>query len=184
MSFGKIDFNYDFNFSIEINLGNQNSGADGLSIVFHNDPNGVNTIGEYGQGIGYKGIVNGIAIEFDTYRNGAELTNDHTQIKNTSNGIGLTSMTDLGNIEDGNWYPVNFSWVASSNTLSYSFNGVLIANYTDDLIANVFNGESKVHFGFTAGTGGATNSHKIRLSNELCSYPLPPDTDGDNIPND
>jgi hypothetical protein len=184
MSFGKLDFNYDFNFSIEINLGNKNNGADGLSIVFHNDPNGANTIGEFGQGVGSKGIRNGIAIEFDTWYNAGDLANDHTQIKNTSNGIGLTSMTDLGNIEDGNWYSVNFSWVASSNTLSYSFNGVLIANYTDDLISNVFNGESKVHLGFTAGTGGATNIHKIRLSNALCSYPLFLDTDGENIQND
>jgi len=184
MSFGKIDFNYDFNFSIEINLGNNDSGADGLSIVFHNDPNGANTIGGAGNGLGCKGIRNGIAIEFDTHRNGGELTNDHTQIKNTSNWVGLTSMTDLGNIEDSNWYPVNFRWVAGTKTLSYSFNGILIANYTDDLIANIFNGESKVHFGFTAATGEAKNSQKIRLSNELCSYPLPPDTDGDNIPND
>jgi choice-of-anchor A domain-containing protein len=183
MSFGKIDFNYDFNFSIEINLGNKDIGADGISIVFHNDPDGVNTVGEYGQGIGSKGIRNGIAIEFDTHQNIGDLINDHTQIKNTSNWVGLTSMTDLGNIEDDNWYLINFSWVAGAKILSYSFNGIMIANYTDDLISNVFNGESKVHFGFTASTGGLRNSHKIRLSNEFCSYPLFIDTDGDNIPN-
>lgn len=39
MSFGKIDFN----FSIEINLGNKDVGADGITIVFYNDPDGMHT---------------------------------------------------------------------------------------------------------------------------------------------
>ncbi|WP_339660007.1 collagen-binding domain-containing protein [uncultured Polaribacter sp.] len=183
MSIAKIDFNYDFNFSIEINLGTKDIGADGIAIVFHNDPAGINTVGITGQGIGAKHIKNGIAIEFDTYKNAEDIANDHTQIKNTSTWVGLTSMTDLGNIEDGNWYLVDFSWDASSKTLSYSFNGNVIASYTNDLISTVFNGESQVHFGFTASTGGQRNSQKIRLINDLCSYPFVLDTDNDNIPN-
>ncbi|SDR77976.1 choice-of-anchor A domain-containing protein [Polaribacter sp. KT25b] len=183
MSYGKIDFNYDFNFSIEINLGTKDIGADGIAIVFHNDPDGINTVGITGQGIGAWHIKNGISIEFDTYQNQDDITNDHTQIKKTSTWAGLTTMTDLGNIEDGNWYPIDFSWDASSKTLSYSFNGNVIANYTDDLVSNIFNNESKVHFGFTASTGGQRNSQKIRLINDLCSYPFVLDTDNDNIPN-
>jgi hypothetical protein len=134
MSFGKIDFNFDFNFSIEINLGTNNYGADGIAVVFHNDPNGIHTVGENGEGIGAKNIQNGVAIEFDTHKNDGDLINDHTQIKNTGTWAGLTSMTDLGDIEDGNWYLVDFNWNASSKTLSYSFNGNVIANYTNDLI--------------------------------------------------
>ena len=107
MSFGKIDFTSDFSFSIEINLGIKDIGADGIAIVFHNDPDGINTVGVSGQGIGAWHIKNGISIEFDTYQNKEELTNDHTQIKNTRTWVGLTSMTDLGNIEDGNW-PCSF----------------------------------------------------------------------------
>jgi choice-of-anchor A domain-containing protein len=183
MSYGKIDFNYDFSFSIEINLGTKDIGADGIAIVFHNDPDGINTVGITGQGIGAKHIKNGISIEFDTYKNAEDISNDHTQIKNTSTWAGLTTMTDLGNIEDGNWYLVDFSWDANSKTLSYSFNGNVIANYTDDLISNIFNGESQVHFGFTASTGGQRNSQRIRLINDLCSYPFVLDTDNDTIPN-
>tara|TARA_R110002126_G_scaffold291243_2_gene451330 strand:- start:15011 stop:19258 length:4248 start_codon:yes stop_codon:yes gene_type:complete len=183
MSFGKIDFTTDFNFSIEINLGLKDVGADGIAIVFHNDPDGINTVGVSGQGIGAWHIKNGISIEFDTYRNSGEITNDHTQIKNTRTWQGLTPMTDLGNIEDGNWHLVSFSWVASTKTLSYSFNGTVIANYTDDLIANVFNGEANAYFGFTASTGGQRNSQRIRFINELCTYPFAKDTDNDGIPN-
>ncbi|MBG7612449.1 choice-of-anchor A family protein, partial [Polaribacter sp. BAL334] len=183
MSFGKIDFNNNFNFSIEINLGTKDIGADGIAIVFHNDPTGINTVGISGQGIGAWQIKNGISIEFDTYQNNGELINDHTQIKNTRTWAELTSMTDLGNIEDGKWHLVSFNWNANSKTLSYSFDGNFIANYTDDLIANIFNGESKVHFGFTASTGGQRNSQKIRFANNLCTYPLVIDSDNDGIPN-
>ena len=115
--------------------------------------------------------------------------NNHMQIKNTSTWLGITKMTDLGNIEDGNWHLVDFSWDAVAKTLSYSFNEDVIANYTDYLISNVsnvsnvFNGGSNVHFGFTASTVGQRNSQKIRLSNELFTYPLFTDIDGDNIPN-
>ncbi|TXD54039.1 MULTISPECIES: collagen-binding domain-containing protein [unclassified Polaribacter] len=183
MSFGKIDFNQNFDFSIEINLGVKDIGADGIAIVFHNDSNGIATVGSTGQGIGARNIRNGIAIEFDTHQNIEDLRNDHTQIKNTRTWVDLTPMTDLGNIEDGKWHLVDFSWDADAKTLSYSFNGTVIANYTDDLIANVFNGESNVHFGFTSSTGGLSNSQKIRLINDLCSYPLYVDTDNDGIPN-
>ncbi|MHB0754917.1 collagen-binding domain-containing protein [Polaribacter sp. M15] len=183
MSFGKVDFTSDFNFSIEINLGTKDIGADGIAIVFHTDPDGIHTVGINGQGIGAKHIKNGISIEFDTYSNYGELVNDHTQIKSTSTWQGLTSATDLGNIEDGNWHLVNFSWVASTKTLSYSFDGTQITNYTDDLIANVFNGETNAHFGFTASTGGQRNSQRIRFVNELCTYPFAKDADNDAIPN-
>jgi choice-of-anchor A domain-containing protein len=40
-----------------------------------------------------------------------------------------------------------------------------------------------VHFGFTASTGGAINNQRVRLTNDLCSYPLVQDTDNDTIPN-
>jgi len=79
--------------------------------------------------------------------------------------------------------PVRFSWNATSKTLSYSFDGNVIANYTDDLIANVFNGEAHAYFGFTASTGGQRNSQRIRFVNELCSYPFAKDADNDAIPN-
>ncbi|MEY3411951.1 MAG: hypothetical protein RIQ70_637, partial [Bacteroidota bacterium] len=135
-SFGKIDFNKDFNFNIELFLGTNDGGADGLAIIFHNDPNGINTVGRFGSGLGASDIQNGMAIEFDTWDNG-EVPEDHTQIKLTSTWADLNSLTKLPNIEDGQWHLVNFQWNASANTLTYSFDGNLISNYTNDLVANV-----------------------------------------------
>ena len=181
MSINKIDFTQNFNFSLEVNLGTSNSGADGIAIVFHDDPNGTNTIGIRGEGLGAKGIKNGIAIEFDTYRNHGEISNDHTQIKATQSWVNLTSVTDLGNIEDGSWHAVSFKWVASTNTLSYSFNGSTIATFTDDLITNYFNGSTNVYLGFTASTGSAKNTQKVKFNSNFCNYPLYLDTDEDGI---
>ena len=181
-SFGKIDFNNDFNFNIELFLGSNDGGADGLAIIFHNDPNGINTVGGFGSGLGASGIQNGIAIEFDTWDNG-EVPEDHTQIKLTSTWANLNSLTKLPNIENGQWHFVNFKWNASTRTLSYSIDGNLISNYTNDLVANVFNNESSVHLGFTAGTGGAKNDQRIRFPDMFCNYPMFKDSDNDGIVN-
>jgi gliding motility-associated-like protein len=183
MSFGTIDFNKDFNFNVEVYLGANDGGADGLAIVFHNDPLGVNAVGAFGGGLGASGIRNGISIEFDTWKNGGEIVQDHTHIKLTQSWSDLTTMKALPNIEDGQWHLVNFNWNASTQTLSYSFDGNIIEEYTNDLITNVFNNESNIFFGFTAGTGGAKNEQKVRFPDSFCSYPIFLDTDGDGIVN-
>ncbi|MEY5049952.1 MAG: hypothetical protein RLZZ175_3311 [Bacteroidota bacterium] len=182
MSFGKIDFNKDFSFNIEVYLGANDGGADGMAIVFHNDPNGINAVGISGSGLGASSIKNGISIEFDTYNNG-EMAEDHTHIKLTQTWGDLTTMKALPNIEDGQWHLVNFNWSATNQTLSYSFDGTLMSSYTGDLVTNVFNNESNVFFGFTASTGGATNEQKIRFPDTFCSYPIFKDTDNDGIVN-
>ncbi|MEY5049820.1 MAG: hypothetical protein RLZZ175_3179, partial [Bacteroidota bacterium] len=182
MSFGKIDFNKDFNFNVEVFLGINDGGADGMAIVFHNDPNGVNAVGISGSGLGAQSIKNGVSIEFDTYNNG-EMAEDHTHMKLTQTWGDLTTMKALPNIEDGQWHLVNFNWNAASQTLNYSFDGNLMASYTNDLVTNVFNNESNVYFGFTASTGGAINEQKIRIPDSFCSYPIFKDTDNDGIVN-
>jgi hypothetical protein len=52
-SYGKVDFTKNFSMPFEAYLGNKNDdGADGIAIVFHNDPDGINAIGGTGGGIG------------------------------------------------------------------------------------------------------------------------------------
>ena len=40
-----------------------------MGFVLHNDPSGVNAVGQGGGGFGALGIQNGLAIQFDTYQN-------------------------------------------------------------------------------------------------------------------
>ena len=46
-TYNKIDFSKDFKLKFDANLGSfDNSGADGIAMVFHNDPRGVSAFGK------------------------------------------------------------------------------------------------------------------------------------------
>ncbi|UOB18648.1 lectin-like domain-containing protein [Abyssalbus ytuae] len=187
-SVDKVSFYNDFSFSFEANLGiNDGNGADGIAIVFHNDPAGAVAVGANGQGMGAGGIVNGVVLEIDTWDNGAglnDIPNDHTSIWDSDNQVAgnLSPAINFGNLEDGNWHLVSVSWNASTQTLSYTVNGSFAGSYTGDIINNYFGGAGYVHFGYTASTGGFANNQSIRFS-DFCDIPLFVDTDNDGIPN-
>lgn len=181
----KIDFSESFDFTFEAYLGNNNNGADGIAIIFHNDPNGASTVGTPGEGLGAAGIQNGIVLELDTYNNGniiGDITNDHGMIWDSDQGTQLTIASDLGNIEDDAWHTVNLQWSADDLTISYTVDGILAGQLNQDLVNNYFGGAQKVFFGFSASTGGSSNEHRIRFQN-LCQIPLFVDQDLDGIPN-
>jgi len=195
MSLRTVDLSHSFSIDAEIYLGTNNGGADGMSFVLHNDPAGSSAIG-IGEGStlgslansSIAGILNGLSIEFDTYQSSPgsdDPTNDHTQIRDTdfafndTNGA-VTSVTDLGNIEDNTWHDFHLTWNVDTSELTYSIDGVSMPGITDsNIAATYFVGSSNVYFGFTAATGGLTNVQSIRNvhSSEL------KDTDGDGIPN-
>ena len=177
------------NFSIpfEAYLGNKNdAGADGIAIVFQNDPYGINATGGTGGGIGARGIQNGVVLELDTYDNTEdgylEPAADHGQIWKSSDQTAITSTVALPNLEDGAWHAVVVNWDSASQTLSYTVDGTLAGTYTGNIVTNYFGGANKVYFGFTASTGGLNNDQRVRFSS-LCSLPLEVDTDNDGTPN-
>lgn len=183
----RIDFTKSFDFSFEAYLGNDNNGADGIAIVFHNDPSGEFAVGVTGEGMGSQGIADGIVLELDTYYNSSrgDITNDHGMIWDSDNqtGVGLlTTAVDLGNLEDGLWHDVQIIWNSATNTIAYYVDSNLAGSFTNDIVTNYFGGENLVYFGFTASTGGSRNDQRIRF-NDLCEIPLFVDDDGDGIPN-
>ncbi len=186
----RINFENSFSFSFEAYLGNNDSGADGIAIIFHDDPSGSSAVGAAGDGIGARGIQNGIVLELDTYYNPdddrGDITNDHGMIWDSENQEGsglLTTAVDLGNIEDGNWHTVTINWDASTETINYYLDTTLAGTYTDNLVDNFFDGNNLVYFGFSASTGGLNNNQSVRF-NSVCDIPLFVDTDNDGFPND
>ena len=191
---GTIDFTKSFTLTYQAYLGNDDNGADGIAAVFHNDPDGVIATGSNGFGIGARGIKNGIVLELDTYNNGdkwgdtfvGDIGNDHGMIwdsdDDTEAGL-LTTAVDLGNIEDNKWHNVIITWDVSTNTLKYTVDGIVAGEKVFSNIANdYFGGSSKVHYGYTASTGGNKNDQRIKFI-DLCSdFPGELDTDGDGIP--
>lgn len=183
----RINFDNSFSFSFDAYLGNSDGGADGMAIIFHDDPAGSSAVGAAGDGIGARGIQNGIVLEIDTYYNAdrGDIFNDHGMIWDSENQSGsglLTSAVDLGNIEDGNWHTITINWDATTQTINYYLDTTLAGSYTNDLVNNFFGGNNLVYFGFSASTGALNNNQSVRF-NSVCDIPLFVDTDNDGIPN-
>ncbi|MCF8362845.1 MAG: hypothetical protein K9G70_09515 [Prolixibacteraceae bacterium] len=180
-----IDLAESFTFTFDAYLGDNDGGADGLAIIFHNDPAGVNAIGSSGEGMGAEGIQSGICLEMDIFYNSNrdDLTQDHTSIWDSDNmNNTLSSPIAFPNLEDDNWHEIVVHWDAISYTISYTVDGSNAGSYTNSNIFNeIFGGSNEVYFGFSAATGGLNNVHQVRF-NDLCELPALIDTDNDGIP--
>jgi hypothetical protein len=170
MSNERILLTHDFSISFNIFLGRNDRGADGMTFVLHNDPRGAEANGGRGGGLGAAGIVNGLAIEFDTFNNGAaagDIRTDHASFVDTDGGfMPLTRPINLRNVEDGKWHRVTVTWDVESQTLSYNFDGkrALSSSITRDLSDDFFGGSDSVHFGWTAATGGIGNQQMVKVT--------------------
>ncbi len=170
----KVNLDYDFDISSSINLGNRESGADGIAFVLQNLA--VNA-GSAGGGLGYSGITPSFAVEFDTYFNGGAdpgSGSDHISLVKNGQTNNITAHSEFAapyevEMEDGLWHDVRFVWTAATKNFKVYWNGsnTPLYNITVDLKANIFSNASNVFFGFTAATGGAMNVQKVKV-NSYC----------------
>ena len=156
-------FSTAFNFNISKPI---NSGADGLTFALQTVSN---TAGGGGGGIGYAGIPNSVAIEFDTWNNGSVdgYSASHVGI-NLNGDINSVARANVTPHLDANYSNDWFAWI--------DYNGVAdllevrlaqvdlrpqlaILSYTVDLAAVL--GSTFGYAGFTSGTGWAGAQHDI-----------------------
>lgn len=159
-----VDFSQPFTHTMTANFGsNDANGADGICLVYQS--NGTAVCGGSGIGIGAAGIPNSFIVEFDTWDNGAasgDIPDDHCAVNINGNmQAPINGPASLGNIEDGANHIITFTWNPVGNAYSVSFNGVPVLSGNYDIINNVFGGNSLAFWGYTASTGGATNTHLI-----------------------
>jgi hypothetical protein len=160
----KVDFARDFIFNVEVRLGTDDAGADGIGLVFHNDPAGINAVGGLGSALGVGGIQNGIAFVLDTYQNSGDPADDHTQFIATQTTTELTSPVLQPNLEDGVFRTVSIVWEASSQTLRAFVAGTLSAELVNfDVVNTILDGESTAYFGAGASTGSNVNVQYVRI---------------------
>ena len=180
MSTGRIDVRQNFTVAFDVNLGASDAGADGAAFVLHNDPRGANAVGGLGSGLGVGGIQNGLGIEFDTYQSsaadladtgmhGADIAADHTGFFGTNSAFTTTPVA-LPNIEDGAWHPVVVSWNATTQTLSYTFDGQPRGTLTGNIATQFLGGSNFAYVGFGAGTGGLSNIQSVRNINVAATF--------------
>jgi uncharacterized repeat protein (TIGR01451 family) len=168
----RINLNYDFDITLRMYLGSSDGGADGLSIVFQNDPRGTGAVGDInagGEWIGMHSIYPALSVELDTYQNAVwgDPAADHiavNEFRTAADGPGHAGAApvSLGNIEDGADHPLRLVWNSASHSLSIYFDGILRITYTKDIAASIFGGTSQVWFGVVGSTGGAYNLQQFQ----------------------
>jgi hypothetical protein len=151
-------------FAFEIlGRGGLDNGADGLTFTVQTNSN---SVGGIGGGIGYEGIPNSMAVEFDTYNNsefggsnhvGIDLNGSVTSVVSTAqiapdfdNGLVWYAWVDyngLTNVLQARWSPTNVRPVAAM--LSHTVNLPTVL------------GSNNAFVGFTSGTGGGFGEHNI-----------------------
>ncbi len=173
-----IDLTSDFDITLMVNLGDRDSGADGLSIVLQNDPAGTGARGDTlggGEWVGIHGIYPALAVEIDTYHNGdrGDLECDHLGINEIRNATSQPEHDGAGpqcadssddDIEDGVDHAIRLVWASSTRTLTIFWDGQPKDDltYTNNIAADIFGGVSSVWFGVVGSTGGAYNQQQFR----------------------
>lgn len=173
----RLDLRVNFRIDVDLYLGANPAGADGIAFVLQNLDTGQ---GSTGGGLGYGGgapIRPSMAIEFDTWYNfpwdpvgGA----DHIGfVENGNSNIAIPSQDVIETIdlEDGNFHNVIIQWDPVTEVFEYTFthaNGTVYADQkTVDLIALI--GNNIAFWGFTGSTGGANNQQMVRFdNNSIC----------------
>ncbi len=171
----QIDLNSNFDMSFIISFtytGTSISPSDGMCFVLQNSS--PTTFGPGGGSLGYLGISPSVAVA---------LTTSTTSCPSYSVGICTDGtmcngpVTNLNNsIIPTNGTPVTLrvSWDATAKQITVYCGGVSVLVYSQNLIANIFNNNSKVYYGLTAGCG---EGFELISFSQLCpSTPTPTNT--------
>lgn len=146
--------------------------ADGITFVLTKSPTG---LGINGGGLGYQGVANSVAIEFDTYNNGLDSnhvavdTNGSLQNYAAANPYGVSTCdfysgnSGLGCMSNGDIWTVAIGYDGTNLNVSVQdgSNAVqhLIANYGID-IGSIL-GTNNAYVGFTGSTGSGYENQDI-----------------------
>jgi hypothetical protein len=153
--------NVDIDFYVYVGGG---SGADGLSLTALDVSRATGFLGGTGCGIGYGGSADctagpalpGWSLEIDTYYNGGvdPTADDHLAFTFDGDVDAYQAWATLPEMEDTGWHYVEVSVVAPR--VQVAVDGTV---YIDQAIPGFYSFSAYV--GFTAGTGGETNEHRI-----------------------
>lgn len=159
------DTSFQTRFEFQLDGGQQSLGADGFAFVLQDDPRGVNAIGEGGGRLGYEGMMNSLAVEFDTYKNGYDVNNNHVSV--LLNGDVTTALETKVPLFDLNNADVLTAWVdynGNTDQLAVFVNNEGLKPDQPLLVADIDLSSvvgTSGYLGFTAATGGSFNNHRI-----------------------
>lgn len=145
------------------------TGADGLSFVIQNQ--GLSAIGDAGDGMGYRGIANSVAIEFDGWDNGiaaGDYNANHVAIHSAGTAPNAPTAatlikynTGIPNLEDGALHEVRVDYTPGLMEVYLDNMAVPVISAAMNLDALLNLDAGQAYVGFVGATGGAATRHDI-----------------------
>ncbi|WP_341676748.1 PEP-CTERM sorting domain-containing protein [Niveibacterium sp. SC-1] len=169
-----LDVDASFSTAFRFRLSNANDfcdgqgcGADGFTFVLQTN---ANNVGGSGGGIGYSGIPNSVAVEFDTWNNGGDDNNSSNHVGIDLNGsvasVALSEVTEADMNNGGIWSAwVDYNGATDTMEVRLALGEAVprpvsaLLSYVVDLTGVL--GTSDAFAGFTSGTGGGFADHDI-----------------------
>ncbi|PZO21115.1 MAG: hypothetical protein DCF25_05570 [Leptolyngbya foveolarum] len=156
------DTSFSTEFQFRLSDGDGITGADGFTFMLQSD--NLNTLGLAGSGLGYAGISQSLAVEFDTYR-WRELNDNHVAVlKNGNKDKHLAIATPTVDLNSGDILNAWIDYDGAANQLevfvsgSSAKPGTSLLSYSISLDAVL---GSTAYAGFSGGTGRLTNAQNI-----------------------
>lgn len=177
-----IDADTSFSTQFQFQIAGGTTGADGFTFMLHNDLQETNALGALGGGLGYRGIDNSIAIEFDAYLNSQFETNDNhlALLQDGDNRNPLVETDALFDLNNGDVLTAWIDYDGSNDLLEVYLADNLNKPNTSVLSYNIDLSEvvgEQAFLGFSAATGGKVNSHNLLNWEFAANSNLLPDDD-------
>ncbi len=146
--------------------------ADGITFVLAASPTG---LGSSGGGLGYGGVANSVAVEFDTYNNGAGDANSSNHVAIDTNGLltdtaaafpyGLQSCTGSGTgcMSNGDLWKVTIGYNGTDLSVAVQDGSQAVDNLISNYAINIasYLGTNNAYVGFTGSTGASYENQDI-----------------------
>jgi hypothetical protein len=156
-------------FSFNLNSPGGGADSDGLGadgITFTVQPN-ASTAGGGGGGIGYQGIPNSIAIEFDTWNNGTgagDPDGNHVGVDLNGSVASVVTVPIPARMNDG---ATHYAWIDYNGSVIELRLSLTNVRPAAPMLSHAVNlatviGQSQAFVGFTSGTGAAFGNHDIQ----------------------
>ncbi|MBD3638669.1 MAG: gliding motility-associated C-terminal domain-containing protein [Crocinitomicaceae bacterium] len=176
----QVDLTTNFSLLFEVKFGCDEFGGEGLAFVLQP---GAWTLGNGDYELGYGGLTNTLAVEFDTRDNQAsgqttnwDIAGDHISLMQNGNinhnsadcltGLPLDPIsTFTGDVEDCAYHLVEISWTAgATQTIEVIVDGATSLIHTADMITNSLAGNTMVYWGWTGSTGVFSNQQVVNIA--------------------
>lgn len=176
----QVDLTTAFSLSFMVKFGCDNFGGEGMAFVLQP---GAWTTGTGGFGMGYQGLTNTIAVEFDTRDNQGsgqipnwDIAGDHISLMSNGNiyhdsptcltGLPLGPISQLtGDVEDCQDHLVVITWTpGATQTIQVEVDGMVSLTHTSDMITNNLGGNNMVLWGWTGATSTFSNQQTVQIA--------------------